>query len=169
MASTLTTHRRLLNGLAFLGCAGLLAAAWYLEHYQGMEPCPLCMFQRVAVAMVGVIFLLAFLHGPRTAGARAYAVLLALASALGAGLAIRHLWLQSLPEDEVPACGPGLDYMLDVLPFWTTVRQVLTGSGECAEVDRLLGVTLPAWTLAAFIVLGAWALLVNLPRAERRS
>ncbi len=169
MLQTFAQNRRLLNGLGFLACAVLLATAWYLERFQGMNPCPLCLFQRVAVAVVGVIFLLAFLHGPRTAGARGYAALLTLASALGGALAIRHLWLQSLPEDEVPACGPGLDYMIDVLPFWTTIQEVLAGSGECAEVDNLLGITLPAWTLAAFVLFGAWALLVNLPRADRRS
>jgi disulfide bond formation protein DsbB len=167
MFPTAVNHRRLLNGLGFLACALLLAAAWYLEHFQGMNPCPLCMFQRVAVAAVGGVFLLAFLHGPRTTGARVYGALLVLVSGLGAALAIRHLWLQSLPEDQVPACGPGLDYMLDVLPFWTTIQQVLAGSGECAEVDRLFGVTLPAWTLLAFALLGLWALFVNLPRAAR--
>lgn len=166
MSQAIVAHRRLLNGLGFAACAALLAAAWYLEAVEGMNPCPLCWFQRAAVAAVGVIFLLAFLHGPRRWGAWVYALLLGIASASGIALAARHLWLQSLPADEVPTCGPGLDYMMDALPFWTTVQEVLSGSGECAEVDRLLGLTLPVWTLAAFVLLGGWALLVNLPRSR---
>lgn len=167
MRQFIAAHRRSLNGLGFLACAVLLAGAYYLEFVSGMEPCPLCIFQRMAIAGVGVGFLIAFVHGPGRVGAAIYSVVIGLAALVGVALAVRHLWLQSLPEDEVPACGPGLDYMMDVLPLQSVIRQVLAGSGECAEVDLLLGVTLPVWTLGAFILLGTWGLLVNLARSRR--
>ncbi|MBN8412181.1 disulfide bond formation protein B [Halomonas denitrificans] len=142
-----------LVGLGF--CVMMMAVALVLEHVVGLEPCPLCVFQRVAVIAAGVVFAIAALHGPegRLAGA-VYSIVAAIAVLSGAGLAMRHLWLQSLPADQVPSCGPGLDYMVDILPLSQVVSMVLTGSGECAEVGgRLLGLSLPGWTLIGFVVL----------------
>lgn len=142
---------RPLNFLAFAACVLAMAVALGLQHWMGLQPCPLCIFQRVAVIVAGLIFLLAALHGPRGWGRRVYGVLSALAAAAGAGLAIRHLWLQSLPPGEVPSCGPGLNYMLDVFPFQRVVVEVLKGSGECAQVHgHFLGLTMPGWTLILF-------------------
>ena len=84
-----------------------------------------------------------------------------LAAVSGVALAWRHLWLQSLPPSEVPACGPGLDYMLETFPLADAVAMILSGSGECAEVDRVLGVSIPAWTLLAFLILGTLMVLGN--------
>ena len=86
--------------------------------------------------------------------------MLTLTAAGGVAVAARHLWLQSLPAEEVPACGPGLDYMVDTLPLTEVVMRVFAGSGECADVHTILGVTLPAWTLGAYVLLGLWALLI---------
>lgn len=157
---------RLLNTLGFAFAAALIAFAYYLELVVGMEPCPLCIFQRVAVVAVAVVLGVAALHGPAVTGRRVYGVLALLTAGGGIALSLRHLWLQSLPADEVPACGPGLDYLMDVLPLFETIRTVLAGSGECAEVDRLFGVTLPAWTLGAFLLLGVVAVLANFRRAR---
>ncbi len=142
-----------LAGLAF--CVLMMAVALGLEHLVGLEPCPLCIFQRVAVITAGLVFAVALIHNPAgRLGAALYGVLSLAAVGTGIGVAGRHLWLQSLPADEVPSCGPGLDYMLDILPLQEVVNMVLSGSGECAEVDFLfLGVSLPAWTLLGFIVL----------------
>ncbi|WP_290523201.1 disulfide bond formation protein B [Alcanivorax sp.] len=142
---------RLLNLLALLGCIVAMAGALYLQHVDGLEPCPLCIFQRVGVMAAALVLLVAVLHGPKRVGIRVYAVLTALASMGGGAISIRHIWLQSLPADEVPACGPGLEYMLDVFPLQNVVQQVLAGSGECAELDwSFLGLSLPAWTLVVF-------------------
>ncbi|MED5239959.1 MAG: disulfide bond formation protein B [Pseudomonadota bacterium] len=142
---------RLLNLLALLGCIVAMAGALYLQHVDGLEPCPLCIFQRVGVMAAALVLLVAVLHGPKRVGVRVYAVLTALASMGGGAISIRHIWLQSLPADEVPACGPGLEYMLDVFPLQNVVQQVLAGSGECAELDwSFLGLSLPAWTLVVF-------------------
>ncbi|MBF7052637.1 disulfide bond formation protein B [Halomonas sp. KAO] len=142
-----------LAGLAF--CVLMMAVALSLEHLVGLEPCPLCIFQRVAVIVAGLVFAVAAIHNP---GGRLGAVLYGLLSlgavGTGIGVAWRHLWLQSLPADEVPSCGPGLDYMLDILPLQQVVNRVLSGSGECADIDfLLLGVSLPGWTLVGFVVL----------------
>lgn len=146
--------------LGFLACAGLLAFALYMEHFQSLVPCPLCTFQRGAFVLLGLVFLLGALHGPRKRGGRsAYAVLALLAGALGIGIAGRHVWLQNLPPDQVPACGPDLSYMMDAFPLTDVLRKVFTGSGECANVDwSFLGLSMPAWSLLWFVVLVLWAL-----------
>ncbi|MCK0154192.1 disulfide bond formation protein B [Alcanivorax sp. S6407] len=142
---------RMLNLLAFLACLCAMAGALYLQHVDGLEPCPLCIFQRIGVIAAALVLLVAALHGPKGVGVRIYAVLTALAAIGGGAVSIRHIWLQNLPPDEVPACGPGLEYMLDVFPLQNVIQQVLSGSGECADLDwSFLGLSLPAWTLVVF-------------------
>jgi disulfide bond formation protein DsbB len=149
--------RRWVGFAGFAACAAMLAYALYAERGLGFQPCPLCMFQRVGVALLGVVFLAAALHDPQGAGgARAYAALLALAAAVPAWVAGRHVYIQSLPEGSVPACGATLDYMLEVFPLLTVVRKVMTGGGECAKIDwSFLGLSMPAWVLLAVVALGA--------------
>lgn len=154
---------RVTNLIVFLGCTVLILIALYLEHVMGMEPCPLCMTQRIAVIAVGVVALLAFLHNPAKRGVRVYAVLGLLLAVGGAYFSSRQLWLQSLPPDQVPACGPALEYMMQVFPFMDVLKAMLHGDGNCAEVDRLFGVSLALWTLLAFIGMAA----VNLFQAVR--
>lgn len=148
----------------FLGTVLAMLFALWLQHYQHLEPCPLCIFQRVAMMAIGLAALIAFLHGPATAlGRRLYAGLTLLAALAGAGIAGRHVWLQHLPPEDVPACGPGLDYWMDTFPLQDVVMKVFKGSGECAKVDWvLLGLSLPTWTLLAFLgfaVVAFWQLL----------
>ena len=153
---------RLLNGLFFLICAGGLSFAYYAQFYLGLEPCPLCIFQRLALFALGVVFLLATVHNPGKRGARVYGVLIGLVAATGAGVAARHVWLQHLPPEQAPRCGPGLDFLLETLPLSETVREVLTGSGECAKVDwTLLGLSIPEWTLPLFLGLGVLGVFAN--------
>jgi len=152
----------MLNSLAFLGCAGGLGFAYYVQHYLGFEPCPLCIFQRLALLAVGLVFLAAALHNPRDWGAKAYGVLVGIVAGVGAAIAARHVWLQHLPPEEAPRCGPSLEYMLESFPLNETIREVLTGSGECANVDwTLLGFSMPEWTLVLFIGLGIVGLWGN--------
>ncbi len=151
--------RRLAYALAALFCASLIGFALYLQYQLGEDPCPLCIFQRVAVIATGAICLLAALHGPGDRGAKVYAGLLLLSNGIGAAIALRHIWLQHLPKDLVPECGPGLSYMLDVFPVADVVRKVLSGSGECATVGwTFLSLSIPEWTLPCFLLLGAWGL-----------
>lgn len=163
---------RQLSVLGFLACIGGLAFALYLQHFKGFEPCPMCIFQRVAMAGAGVAFLLGTLHNPSGWGRWVYAGLADLAAIIGALIAGRHVWLQSLPADQVPACGPTLDYLLGMLPVMEVVQMVLKGDGNCARIDAAwLGLSLPGWTLLAFIGLSFWAVLTALlPLVfERRS
>jgi protein dithiol:quinone oxidoreductase len=162
--SNVTVTQRQANLLGAVLCAGLMGYALYAQHVLGLQPCPLCIFQRVAVIGLGLVFLAAAIHGPGRAGARVYALLIALAAAVGAAVSGRHLWLQSLPPEKVPACGPGLDYMLEAFPFTDVLQTVLSGSG--ATVDwSLLGLAMPAWVLIAVLALGLFGLWANLRRS----
>lgn len=146
----------------FVFCVLMMTVALVLEHVVGLEPCPLCIFQRVAVIAAGIVFLVAALHNPKGRVGKAIYGVLGLASiGTGAFIAGRHVWLQHLPASEVPSCGPGLDYMMDILPLRDVVSLVLTGSGECAEIDfTFLGLSLPAWTLIGFLILSLAALRI---------
>lgn len=149
-------------------CAGLLAFGLYLQHVDGQEPCPLCIFQRVAFIALGAVFLVAAIHGPGRTGAIVYAVLGGTCAATGAGLAARHVWLQSLPADQVPACGPGLAYMMEQFPLMRMLQSVLSGSGECAEAAwRFLGLTIAGWSLLWFVVLGVFVVWLAWQGARR--
>jgi disulfide bond formation protein DsbB len=142
-----------------------MAYALYSQYVVGLEACPLCIFQRVAMIGLGIVFLAAALHAPRGTGARAYAGLGVLVAAIGSGISIRHVYLQNLPPAEVPACGPGLGYMLDAFPLFDAVKMVFTGSGECAVVNwAFLGLSMPAWVLIWFVALGALVTVANWPK-----
>jgi protein dithiol:quinone oxidoreductase len=160
--------RRSLNLAGLLACAGLLGYAWYSQGVLKVEPCPLCIFQRVGVAATGVFFLMAWLHSPNGVGARIYGVLIALAALLTLAVAARHLWIQHLPEGSVPACGATLNYLLDVFPLSDVIRKVLTGSGECHQVNwRLLGLSMPAWVLLCAATLGSLGAYANFGARRR--
>ena len=147
---------RWLNAAGLLACVCAMTGALLLQHYAGLEPCPLCIFQRIGVIVAGLFFLLALAHNPGPKGQRIYAVLAATGVIGGGIVAGRHVWLQHLPPDQVPACGPGLQYMLDVFPMQEVISMVLYGSGECAKVDwAFLGISLPGWSLVVFLGLGA--------------
>ncbi|HVF63909.1 MAG TPA: disulfide bond formation protein B, partial [Casimicrobiaceae bacterium] len=154
---------------AFAVCAlvvaALLAYAYYAQFVLELEPCPLCIFQRIAMIALFVVALAAAIHAPRGSGRRVYGALASLAALAGVAIAGRHVWLQHLPPDQVPACGPGLDYLLDTFPLSQTLRKVFTGSGECAEIDwRFAGLSMPEWTLIAFVLLLAGALYFGFRR-----
>lgn len=139
--------------------AAFLAFAYYAQFQMGLEPCPLCILQRVAFIALFAVCALAAIHAPKGgAGRKAYGALALLAAGTGAAIAGRHVWLQHLPPDQVPDCGPGLDYMLEAFPLSKTLTMLFTGSGECAKVDwTFAGLSMPEWTLVWFgvFVLGA--------------
>ncbi|MDH3980043.1 MAG: disulfide bond formation protein B [Gammaproteobacteria bacterium] len=154
--------RRLFNLAGFLFCAGVLGYAIHVQLNEGLDPCPLCIFQRGAFLAAGCVFLLAAIHNAGSLGSRVYAVLIALASLAGAAIAGWHVRLQHLPPDLVPECGPGLDYMLEVFPLSETLKKVFTGSGECAEVSwQFLGLSMPTWALLCFIGLAVGGFFRN--------
>jgi protein dithiol:quinone oxidoreductase len=159
----LFTERRAGNLLGFVVCMALIAYALYSQYVLGFEPCPLCIFQRVAVIGIGLVFLVAGLHHPRQRGALIYGVLGIVVALIGLGIAARHAWIQAQPPGTVAACGATLNYMLEILPVWSVITKVLTGSGECAEVNwTLLGLSMPWWVMFACAGLAVWTLWVNI-------
>lgn len=151
--------RRLAYLLGFLVCAGLMAWALWLQYGLDLDPCPLCVFQRIAVIATGAVFLLAAIHNPGRTGAAVYAGLTVMVSGIGAGLAAWHVWIQAQPKGAVAACGMGLNYMLETLPLTEEIGRVLKGSGECAEQGWLfMGLAIPSWTFVFFIAMIAAAI-----------
>lgn len=146
---------RTLNLIGFLiTVMSMIIALFYFQEYLQLAPCPLCIFQRVGMIGAGLMFLALVIHNPGAVGLRVYNAFGLIASVFGAIIAIRHIWLQNLPEDQVPACGPDLAYMLEAFPMQKVVTMVLRGSGECADAQwNLLGLTIPSWTLVVFIIL----------------
>ena len=144
--------RRIAYVLGFLVCAALIGWALWLQYGEGLDPCPLCMFQRVAVIAVGIVFLVAAVQNPYRPGAALYALLTLAFAGAGAALAGRQVWLQALPKDQVPACGMGLNYMMDTMPFLDVIARVLRGTGECAEKAWVfLGLSIAGWTFVFFV------------------
>lgn len=152
-------RRRLGNLLGFLACTGMLAFGYYLQLVVGLQPCPLCILQRIVLFFLGLAFFAAAIHHPRgRAGAWSWAGVIAAVSAAGIAIAGRHVWLQHTPEDQRPACGPGLDYLFDTFGPLGSLSRILRGSGECGAVDwSFLSFSIPEWTLASFAVLFLWA------------
>ena len=147
---------RSLYVLVCMAALAVVACSLYLEFIMAYEPCPLCLSQRLVIAIIGVSALVAGAHNPSGRGRTCYAALLTLLSAGGAGLALRQLYLQSLPPDQVPACLPSLSYLMDVLPWQDLLGVMLSGTGDCAEDSgSLLGLGLPVWTLGCFLGFGS--------------
>jgi len=140
----------------FLACAALMAYGLYLQHAEGLEPCPLCILQRYAFVLSGVIALVAALHGPGRVGGWIYSILLVLSAGIGAGIAGRQTWLQHNPP-KVLDCGPDLAYMIDSFPLGEVLPKIFKGEGDCAKVVwKFLGLSIPEWALLWFIaIIGA--------------
>jgi len=144
-------------------CALLLGYGYYLQYGTGLEPCPLCMVQRGFFFAVMLFFVLAAIQAPRRVGTAIYAALVVLFAAGGAATAGRQVWLQHLPADKVPQCGPDLFFMLENLPLASTLQKVFHGSGECAAVDwTFLGLSIAGWSLVWFSVLAIYAVWLAL-------
>lgn len=151
---------RFLFALPAFACAGLLAFGYYLQYFQDQDPCPLCLVQRGFYFLLVLIFIAAALHNPPKRLAKSIYCIAALVVALGGGgVAARQVWLQHLPADKVPACGPDLFFMLKNLPLQRTFEKLFAGSGQCAEVNwKLLGLSIAEWSLAWFAALALYAL-----------
>lgn len=143
-----------------LVCAALLAYAIFEQFQMGVEPCPKCIFQRIAFIAMGVVFLVGGLHNPGRTGRRIHASLVAIAAAVGAVIAVRHLYVQLGPHDPLMGgCGPGLNYLLDAFPVTEAIKKAFMATGDCGEISwTFLGLTMPGWTLICFILLGGGAL-----------
>lgn len=159
--------------LALIGAILLIGSALYMEHVMGLEPCPLCIVQRVAVIALGLISLAAVLHNPladntrRRPAARIYAGLTTVAASFGAAIAARQIWLQHQPADQLPSCLPSMDYMLEVLPFQEMLSLIFSGTADCAAVDwTFLGLSIAECMLLVFLVYVVFGLVQLLRRQD---
>jgi disulfide bond formation protein DsbB len=158
---------RMGNVIGFAACASMLAYALYAQHQLGLEPCPLCVFQRMALIVLSIVFLAALIQNPVDWGRRVYSLLILAVAGGGASVSARHVWLQNLPADAVPACGPGYDYIMGAFPLLKALDVIFSGSGECAEIHWLfLGLSMPSWVLIMFTTLGIFGTWWNFSRSR---
>lgn len=162
-------RRQLINLAAALVCGGMFGYAIYAEKVLGYLPCPLCMFQRVCIVALGIVFLVAALHPARRLGARIYGVLIFIAAGATVWVAGRHVWIQAQPPGTVPSCGAPLDNLLQMFPLLEVIRRVMTGGGECGVIDwTFVGLSMPWWVLVMAVALGLVGILNNLVFPARR-
>lgn len=158
--------KRLSNLIGFLTCTGMMSFALYAQYVLLLDPCPLCVFQRIATILLGVAFLAAALQNPGIIGARVYAALIFLATGAGVGVASWHVYLQNLPADKVPGCGPGFEYIMENFALFDALSLIFKGSGECADVVwRLFGLSMPTWVIIGLGGLGVAGIWNNLRKA----
>ncbi|MDT8309816.1 MAG: disulfide bond formation protein B [Methylophaga sp.] len=165
-----STHNKLYL-LGFLFSLALFGGALYMQYVMQLEPCPLCVLQRMAVMLAGGLFLLAFLLNPKRTGSILFSSLISLVVIAGGAVSARHIWLQNLPLKDVPSCGPGFNFIIGNFPLGDAFSMIFSGSGECAEVSwQFLGLTIPAWTLIAFLVMLwlAWQAATTATKQQRR-
>jgi protein dithiol:quinone oxidoreductase len=161
--------RRIAYFAGFLICAALMGYAFFLQYVKELEPCPMCWFQRAALLAMALVFLVAAVSNPGKPGAKLYAWLTLVTGGAGAVLSARHLYIQSMPADQLPSCGMGITYMLESLPFLEVFARALKGSTECNKIDLILGLPIPAWTLIFFVLaIIASFLLINHRASDRR-
>lgn len=161
--------RRSANFAGFLACGGLIAYALYEQYVVGLDPCPLCLFQRFAIIALGAVFLLAALLNPARWGARVFAVAIVLVALGEISISARHIWIQAQPPGAVAACGASLDYLFEIMSVFDVIKKVFSGSGECAKIDwTLFGLSMPWWTAFAAAGLGAFGGWANWRDAPKR-
>lgn len=154
---------RMQYATGFVVCAALLAYAYFVQFQLGIEPCPLCIFQRIAYIAMAILFLIGAIHAPGARGRRVYGLLVFLGACAGVAIAARHLWLQHLPPDPMAGCAPGWAYMFENFPIADAIKKAFTGHADCAEVNwTFLGLSMPFWTLVSYVLIGAGALWAGL-------
>jgi disulfide bond formation protein DsbB len=157
--------RRLINFAGAAACLGMFAFALYTQYFENLEPCPLCIFQRITVVSLGIAFLAAAIHNPRGRGGWVYVGLIGVVALVTIGVAGRHLYIQSQPPGSIPACGAPLNVLMQMFHTWQVVAKVLHAGGECAVVNwTLWGVSMPGWVLFCALILGGAGVIANIPR-----
>ena len=150
---------RLVFGAIFLACAALvLTAIFYFQQELGLEPCPMCILSRYTFITIAIVSLVAAIHGPRGVALKVYAVIVALLSATGMGVSMRHSYLQHFPP-KVESCGADLDFLLNTLPLAQALPRIFQGTGSCSKVEwSFLGLSIPEWALLWFLGVGVTVL-----------
>ena len=160
---------RLVFVAIFLACAMLIGIALYMQEQQGLEPCPMCILQRYAFVAIGVVALVAGVHGPQGVGLRVYGVLVAVLALGGGGTALRHSWLQHFPP-KIESCGTDLEFLLNTFPLSQALPKIFAGTGSCSKIDwRMLGLTIPEWALVWFALIAIAAVWVSFFGANKNA
>lgn len=133
-----------------IAACSFTTGAFYFQYIEGIAPCPLCIFQRLFVMLLIPLSLIPFLINFRSVGYRVFAALILMNSIIGASISARHIWLQFLPKEQVPSCGPDVEYLFRHFPWTEAFRMILHGSGECATITWQFGLTMPGWVLVFF-------------------
>lgn len=161
------TPRQIYLG-SFVVCAGLIGFGLYLQHAQGLVPCPMCILQRYAFVVTGVVALVAALHNPQRSGRWIYSVLMVLAAGFGGGVAIRHVYLEHNPP-QIFDCGADLGFMMDSFPLAEALPMIFRGTGDCSKVLwRFLGLSIAEWALIWFAIFIAAAITAAVIKPPRR-
>ena len=159
---------RTIFAAVFVACAGLIAYAIYLQEEQGLDPCPMCILSRYVFIALGVVALVAAIHGPRGAMLKVYGILGTLLALVGAGVSIRHSYVQRFPP-AIESCGSDLDFLVTNLPLAQALPKIFQGTGSCSLVDwRFLGLSIPEWALVWYVMFAvaiAWAVFIRKPAA----
>jgi disulfide bond formation protein DsbB len=152
-------NARLVYLAIFVACAGMLATGYfYLQEYLGLDPCPMCILQRYAFVVIGVIALVAAIHGPAALGRKVYSGLIVLFALAGAGVAIRHSYLQHFPPLK-ETCGSDLEFLLNTFPLSQSLPKIFAGTGSCSKVDwTFVGLSIPEWALVWYLIFAGAAL-----------
>ncbi len=160
------SNLRVLSAITVLVSIALLASAYYFELVLELEPCPMCIMQRIVVLALGCIALVAFFHNPsNSTGRKVYASIAGITSIIGVAIAVRHSWIQAFPPEDIPSCGAPLDYMLEIMPFQEVLSAMLTGTASCTDISwNFLGLTMPNWMIIVFIGYGIYSILVWLSK-----
>lgn len=149
----------------FFVCAALYAYALYVQFALQIEPCPMCIFQRIVFIVMGIVFLVGAIQNPRETGRKIYGLILLLAAFAGVGIAARHIWVQHQPPDPFAACAPGWNYMISNFPLSKTLKMAFTGSADCSQITwTFLGFSMPEWTLVCYLLLGLGAVWAGFRR-----
>ena len=160
-------NSRLIYLAMFLACAGLIGLALYLQHARGLEPCPMCILQRYAFIVVGVIALAAAIHNPALLGRRTYSALLVVMAATGGGIAIRHVYLEHYPP-KIFDCGADVGFMLESFPLTQALPMIFRGTGDCTKVVwQFLGLSIAEWSLICFAKLLVAAIVAAVIKTRR--
>jgi protein dithiol:quinone oxidoreductase len=159
---------RIVFAAIFAACVALLAFALYLQEYKGLDPCPMCILQRYAFVAIGVVALAAAIHGPKALALKGYAAALTLFALLGAGVSIRHSWLQHFPPAR-ETCGTDLEFLLNAFPLSQALPKIFAGTGSCSKVHwKMLGLSIPEWALVWYAILAAVARWIAFRKAPAR-
>ena len=160
----MTFSKKTIRSAEFLGCSGLIAFALFLQHSEGLAPCPMCILQRYAFILIGILALVSLSISSKNIFSSIFDWLIILFAGLGAGIAMRHVWLEHNPP-EIMDCGADLGFVVDTFPLAQALPMIFRGTGDCSVVLwRFLGLSIAEWALVCFTII----LLVELWRVIRK-